>query len=85
VRQNAVPPAPPADLDFLERFELERTCWDPKDCAIIVLVVVPVLPVMLPCMPLLDQLLSMPAKLALVTVCLVLELESVLNALTSML
>jgi len=36
VRQNAVPPAPPADLDFLERFELERTCWDPKDCVRIV-------------------------------------------------
>ncbi len=25
-------PAPPADLDFLEGFELERICWDPKDC-----------------------------------------------------
>jgi hypothetical protein len=25
-------PAPPADLDFLERFEPERICWDPKDC-----------------------------------------------------
>ena len=24
--------APPADLDFLEGFELERICWDPKDC-----------------------------------------------------
>jgi hypothetical protein len=35
---------------------------------IIVLVVVPVLPVMLPSMLLLDQLLSMPAKIALVTV-----------------
>ena len=22
----------PADLDFLERFEPERICWDPKDC-----------------------------------------------------
>ena len=25
-------PAPPADLDFLEGFEPERICWDPKDC-----------------------------------------------------
>jgi hypothetical protein len=24
--------APPADLDFLEGFEPERTRWDPKDC-----------------------------------------------------
>jgi hypothetical protein len=24
--------APPADLDFLERFEPERICQDPKDC-----------------------------------------------------
>ncbi len=24
--------APLADLDFLERFERERACWDPKDC-----------------------------------------------------
>ena len=24
--------APPADLDFLEGFEPERICWDPKDC-----------------------------------------------------
>ena len=31
-QKRAVPPAPPADLDFLERFELERICWDPKDC-----------------------------------------------------
>ena len=24
--------APPTDLDYLyERFELEQTCWDPKD------------------------------------------------------
>jgi hypothetical protein len=30
--KRACAPAPPADLDFLEGFEPERICWDPKDC-----------------------------------------------------
>ncbi len=32
ITATAVKLAPPADQDFLERFEPERTCWDPKDC-----------------------------------------------------
>ena len=30
-RPSRSPLAPSADLDFLERFELEHICWDPKD------------------------------------------------------